>query len=51
MSVEWQAGEDPRVIPVAKDEEQWPGLLEVGSEIIARGGLVVLPTDTLYGVG
>ena len=23
----------------------------MGSEIIARGGLVVLPTDTLYGVG
>jgi L-threonylcarbamoyladenylate synthase len=51
VSVEWQAGEDPRVIPVSKDEEQWPGLLEVGSEIVARGGLVVLPTDTLYGVG
>ncbi|HEY6706900.1 MAG TPA: Sua5/YciO/YrdC/YwlC family protein, partial [Actinomycetota bacterium] len=44
-------GDDPRVIPVSKDEEQWPGLLEVGGEIIARGGLVVLPTDTLYGVG
>ena len=42
---------DPRVIPVSRDEEQWPGLLEVGGEIIARGGLVVLPTDTLYGVG
>ena len=44
-------GDDPRVIGVSKDEEQWPGLLEVGGEIIARGGLVVLPTDTLYGVG
>jgi hypothetical protein len=43
--------DDPRIIPVSKDEEQWPGLLEVGGEIIARGGLVVLPTDTLYGVG
>jgi L-threonylcarbamoyladenylate synthase len=43
--------EDPRVIPVPGDEEQWPGLLEVGGEIVARGGLVVLPTDTLYGVG
>ncbi|HEV2824182.1 MAG TPA: Sua5/YciO/YrdC/YwlC family protein, partial [Actinomycetota bacterium] len=42
---------DPRIIPVSDDEEQWPGLLEVGGEIIARGGLVVLPTDTLYGVG
>jgi L-threonylcarbamoyladenylate synthase len=43
--------EDPRIIRVSDDEEQWPGLLEVGGEIIARGGLVVLPTDTLYGVG
>jgi len=41
---------DPRIIRVSDDEEQWPGLLEVGGEIIARGGLVVLPTDTLYGV-
>ena len=46
-----ELGDDPRVIGVSKDEEQWPGLLEVGGEIIARGGLVVLPTDTLYGVG
>ena len=45
-----ELGDDPRVIGVSKDEEQWPGLLEVGGEIIARGGLVVLPTDTLYGV-
>jgi L-threonylcarbamoyladenylate synthase len=43
--------EDARVIPVPDDEERWPGLLEVGGEIINRGGLVVLPTDTLYGVG
>ena len=46
-----QGGADPRVIRVSDDEEQWPGLLEVGGENIARGGLVVLPTDTLYGVG
>ena len=43
--------DDARVIPVPDDEEQWPSLLEVGSEVVARGGLVVLPTDTLYGVG
>ena len=43
--------QDARVIPVPSDEEQWGSLLEVGSEIVARGGLVVLPTDTLYGVG
>ena len=27
--------DDPRIIRVSDDEEQWPGLLEVGSEIIA----------------
>jgi L-threonylcarbamoyladenylate synthase len=43
--------EDARVIPIPDDEEQWGSLLEVGSEVVARGGLVVLPTDTLYGVG
>jgi L-threonylcarbamoyladenylate synthase len=42
---------DPRIIEVSEDETRWPGLLEVGGEIVARGGLVVLPTDTLYGVG
>src|SRR4029453_18178869 len=43
--------QDPRIIPVAGDEERGPGVLEVGGEVIARGGLVVLPTDPLYGVG
>jgi L-threonylcarbamoyladenylate synthase len=43
--------EDSRVIPIPDDEEQWGSLLEVGGEVVARGGLVVLPTDTLYGVG
>jgi L-threonylcarbamoyladenylate synthase len=42
---------DPRVIPIPADEGQWESLLEVGGEIVARGGLLVLPTDTLYGVG
>jgi L-threonylcarbamoyladenylate synthase len=42
---------DARVIPVPDDEEQWPSLLEVGSEVVAHGGLVVLPTDTVYGIG
>jgi L-threonylcarbamoyladenylate synthase len=42
---------DPRVIPIPADERQWESLLEVGGEIVARGGLLVLPTDTLYGVG
>src|SRR4030095_3960776 len=43
--------DEARVIPVSKDEAMWDGLLEVGAEVIARGGLVVLPTDTVYGVG
>jgi L-threonylcarbamoyladenylate synthase len=43
--------EDPRVIAIPADEGQWESLLEVGGEIVARGGLLVLPTDTLYGVG
>ena len=43
--------EEPRVIKVPDDPEQWQTLVEVGSRIVARGGLVVLPTDTLYGVG
>jgi len=44
------AGE-PRVVQVSKDEALWDGLLEVGSEVVARGGVIVLPTDTVYGVG
>ena len=43
--------DDPRVIPIPADQEQWPSLLQVGGEVVARGGLVVLPTDTVYGVG
>ena len=42
-------GADPRIVPVA-DEEHWPGLLEVGSQVIASGRLAVVPTDTVYGV-
>jgi L-threonylcarbamoyladenylate synthase len=41
---------EPRVIKVPEDREQWVTLVEVGSRVIARGGLAVLPTDTLYGV-
>lgn len=43
--------QEARIIKVPDDREQWPTLVEVGSRIIGRGGLVVLPTDTLYGVG
>jgi tRNA threonylcarbamoyl adenosine modification protein (Sua5/YciO/YrdC/YwlC family) len=43
--------EEPRIIKVPEDPEQWQTLVEVGGRIVARGGLVVLPTDTLYGVG
>ena len=43
--------EDVRVLRIPADEEQWEGLVEVAAAILARGGLVVLPTDTVYGVG
>jgi L-threonylcarbamoyladenylate synthase len=42
---------DERLIRVSEDRQQWDGLLEVGGRIVARGGLVVLPTDTVYGLG
>jgi len=42
--------DDPRIIRVPKDEEQWDGLVQVAAEIIARGGLIVVATDTVYGV-
>src|SRR6266516_1524345 len=42
--------DNPRVIRVSKDEEQWDGLVQVAVEIIQHGGLVVLPTDTVYGI-
>jgi tRNA threonylcarbamoyl adenosine modification protein (Sua5/YciO/YrdC/YwlC family) len=52
VSAEERAGgDDARVIPIPADERQWESLLEVGGEVVARGGLLVLPTDTLYGVG
>jgi L-threonylcarbamoyladenylate synthase len=40
-----------RLIKVSEDREQWETLIEVGSRIVAQGGLVVLPTDTVYGLG
>jgi L-threonylcarbamoyladenylate synthase len=43
------AGE-PRVVKVTADEALWDGLVEVGSEVVARGGLAVVPTDTVYGL-
>jgi L-threonylcarbamoyladenylate synthase len=46
---EWSANE--RVIRVLDDREQWPGLVEVGGRVVANGGLLVLPTDTVYGIG
>ncbi len=41
---------EPRVIKVPEDREQWQTLVEVGGRVVGRGGLVVLPTDTLYGI-
>jgi L-threonylcarbamoyladenylate synthase len=43
--------DEPRVIKVPEAPEEWQILVEVGGRVVARGGLVVLPTDTLYGVG
>jgi tRNA threonylcarbamoyl adenosine modification protein (Sua5/YciO/YrdC/YwlC family) len=40
-----------RVIRVSEDREQWETLVEVGGRVVAQGGLVVLPTDTVYGIG
>lgn len=40
-----------RLIKVTEDREQWEILVEVGGRIVAQGGLVVLPTDTVYGLG
>jgi tRNA threonylcarbamoyl adenosine modification protein (Sua5/YciO/YrdC/YwlC family) len=42
--------DDPRIIRIPQDEQQWDGLVQVADEIVKRGGLVVLPTDTVYGV-
>ena len=42
---------DPRLIRVPDDAEQWEGLLEVAERVVAAGDLVVVPTDTVYGVG
>jgi L-threonylcarbamoyladenylate synthase len=46
---DWSGNE--RVIRVLDDREQWAGLVEVGGQVVAHGGLVVLPTDTVYGIG
>src|SRR6266545_1554305 len=46
---EWFSKE--RLIKVSEDQEQWETLVEVGSRIVGHGGLVVLPTDTVYGLG
>jgi L-threonylcarbamoyladenylate synthase len=41
---------DPRLIRVPDDREQWDGLLEVAEGVVRAADLVVLPTDTVYGV-
>jgi len=46
---EWSGNE--RVIRVLDDRDQWDTLVELGARVVAQGGLVVLPTDTVYGVG
>jgi L-threonylcarbamoyladenylate synthase len=42
---------DPRRIRVPDDTEQWATLLEVAAQVVKQGDLVVVPTDTVYGVG
>jgi L-threonylcarbamoyladenylate synthase len=42
--------DDPRLIRIPDDEEQWDTLLEVGTKVLESGQLAVLPTDTVYGV-
>ena len=56
MTADQPAAEDPRVIPVSKDEEQWPGLLEVGGVPdvggVRTGELVAREVHELFaGVG
>jgi L-threonylcarbamoyladenylate synthase len=46
---EWFGNE--RCIKVSEDRAQWEPLIEIGGRIVAQGGLVVLPTDTVYGLG
>lgn len=41
---------DPRLLP-ATDPASWGESLDEAVNTVARGGLVVLPTDTVYGVG
>jgi L-threonylcarbamoyladenylate synthase len=43
--------DDPRLIRIPDDRAAWEGLIEVGQHILEASELVVLPTDTVYGVG
>ena len=43
--------DDPRRIRIPDDEAAWEGLIEVGQHVLEASDLVVLPTDTVYGVG
>jgi L-threonylcarbamoyladenylate synthase len=42
---------DPRLIRVPDDRGLWEGLFEVAQRIVEASDLLVLPTDTVYGVG
>lgn len=41
----------PSVIRPAHDPSQWGPALDEAVHVVQRGGLVVLPTDTVYGIG
>ena len=51
MGASGQQVTDPRLIRVPDDEQEWEPLLEVAAKVAAKGDLLVLPTDTVYGVG
>ena len=40
-----------KVISVSPSSENLPGLLTPAASVIKKGGLVVFPTETVYGLG
>jgi L-threonylcarbamoyladenylate synthase len=47
---EHPGSDDPRLIRIPDDEEQWDTLLEVGERVLERGDCAIVPTDTVYGI-
>ncbi len=42
--------DDPRRITVSDDRDHWDGLVEVATGVLDQHELIVLPTDTVYGI-